>query len=455
MIDGSMRGVDADHTAFRSHGLHVACEEGAGNGVQVAARPPPAAPGLGDWTFATLTNSCHFPAASHPHVAGCLNLRGVENDDMRSWVAIRIGVALSAGLVAGLSTAGAAAADSFYQGKQLVVLVNFAQGGPTDAEGRLVARHLSRHVGGNPSVIVHNMSGSNGAVAANWLANAAAPDGLILGYFTGIASMRALADPILSPSVARLGFVAAGPGIGVAYARTDIGGAIKKPGDLLAKRDFWVGGLRSDSDRDMRLRMQLDLLRVKHQYQPGFATMADARQAFQRGEIQVLIEPITAYRGTIEPGLVASGQALPLWFDPLDDGEAFTRSPEADNLAALTFTDFLIQTKGELPKSKLFDAWRLVNQMATLFQRIVVTAPGTPEAAIESLQKALLKMADDAAFKDDAIKSIKQVPSYVAGARTAGLFRHVVEPTPEMQALIRSYADVGKPETAPAVPGKP
>ncbi len=374
---------------------------------------------------------------------------------MRSLIARRFGVALTAGLLAGLSSLGAARADTFYQGKQLVVLVNFAQGGPTDAEGRLVARHLSRHVGGNPTVVVHNMSGSNGAVGANWLANAAAPDGLILGYFTGIASMRALADPILSPNVAKLGFAAAGPGIGVAYVRSDIGGGIKKPGDILSKSDFWVGGLRADSDRDMRLRMQLDLLGVKHNYQPGFATMADARQAFQRGEIQVLIEPITAYRAAIEPGPVANKQALPLWLDPLDDGDAFTRSPEADNLAALTFTDFMIQAKGALPKSELFDAWRLVNQMGTLFQRILVLAPGSPQPAIESVQKALVKMADDPAFKEDALKSIKLVPSYVGDARTAVLFRQVVEPTPAMKALVRRYADGGKSEAEANAPTKP
>ena len=108
---------------------------------------------------------------------------------MRSWIAI------ATLLVYATLWGSSARADTFFQGKQLVVLVNFDQGGPTDAEGRLLARHLSRLIGGNPSVVVQNMAGSNGAVAANWLANAAASDGLILGYFTGIASMRAL-NPI-------------------------------------------------------------------------------------------------------------------------------------------------------------------------------------------------------------------------------------------------------------------
>lgn len=334
--------------------------------------------------------------------------------------------------------------ENFYQGKQLVVLVNFAPGGPTDAEARLLARNLARIVVGNPRVIVHNMAGSNGAVAANWLANNAAPDGLILGYFSGIASLRALNDPNLSANVAKLALAAAVPGVGVTYGRVDLGGGIKKPGDVVGRKDFWLGGLRPDSDRDLRLRLQFDLLGVKHNYQSGFASISDARQAFQRGEIQVLLEPITAYRNAIEPGLVSNGVAMPLWLDPLDDGETFFRSPEADNLPALTFTDLLLQTRGALPKSELFEGWRLVNQMGTLFQRILLLAPGTPPAALQALRKAIGKFSEDAAFKEDALKSIKLVPGYLTDDKTAAIFTRVTDPEPRLQKFLADYiAKVG------------
>jgi hypothetical protein len=364
-----------------------------------------------------------------------------------------IGLRLAWTLILGLFGALPTAAE-FYQGKQLVILVNFAPGGPTDAEGRLLARHIARHVAGIPSVIVQNMDGSNGAVAANWIANAAAPDGLILGYFTGIASMRALADPVLSPNVAKLGFVAAGPGFGIAYARTDIGGGLKKPSDIVQRKDFWVGGLRPDSDRDIRIRMQLDLLGARYQYQSGFASIADARQAFQRGEIQVLLEPITAYRAAIEPWLGRSGMAMPLWFDPLDDGDGFQRSVEADNLPALTFSDILLQLRGSLPKGELFDAWRLVNQMGTLFQRILVMAPDTPPAAIAAVRKGLAKLVEDAQFKEDALRSIRLVPSYVGDERTEAQFKRIADPPPALQAFLKKYIEQVAPEPAREPPAR-
>jgi hypothetical protein len=46
-----------------------------------------------------------------------------------------------------------AAERPFYQGKNLTFLINYAAGGPTDIEGRIVARHLARHIPGNPAVV--------------------------------------------------------------------------------------------------------------------------------------------------------------------------------------------------------------------------------------------------------------------------------------------------------------
>lgn len=370
---------------------------------------------------------------------------------MRSPVIVRLFLALL--IVWSAGSPGRAA--NFYQGKQLVVLVNFPPGGPTDFEARLLARTLARTVVGAPTVIVQNMGGAHGAVAANWLANAAAPDGLILGYFSGIASMRALADPILSENVAKLAFAAAVPGVGVTYARTDIGGGIKQPLDIVGKRDFWLGGLRPDSDRDLRLRMQFDLLNVKHNYQSGFASIADARQAFQRGEIQVLLEASTAYRASIEGNFVANGRAMPLWIDPLDDGETFIRTHEPDKPAVPIFSDVLVQVHGGLPQSELFEAWRLVNQMGTLFQRILLLAPATPPAAVTALRKAIGRFADDAAFREDAQKSIKQIPTYLTDPKTASLFTRVASPLPEQQAFLRKYIEVVAPDYGREKAGPP
>ena len=75
-----------------------------------------------------------------------------------------------------------AAEKPFYEGKTLTVLINYAAGGPTDVEGRLLARHLGRHVAGQPNVIVQNISGAGGIIGTNFLGQVAKADGLTMGY---------------------------------------------------------------------------------------------------------------------------------------------------------------------------------------------------------------------------------------------------------------------------------
>ena len=63
---------------------------------------------------------------------------------------------------------GAAAQEPYYKGKRLTVLINFAAGGPTDLEGRLFAKHLGKHIAGQPNVIVQNMDGAGGVIGAQY-----------------------------------------------------------------------------------------------------------------------------------------------------------------------------------------------------------------------------------------------------------------------------------------------
>jgi tripartite-type tricarboxylate transporter receptor subunit TctC len=69
---------------------------------------------------------------------------------------------------------------NFYAGKQITIIVSSAPGGGYDAITRAVARHLGKHIAGAPNVIVQNMNGAGGVVAANHLYNVVARDGLVI-----------------------------------------------------------------------------------------------------------------------------------------------------------------------------------------------------------------------------------------------------------------------------------
>ena len=69
---------------------------------------------------------------------------------------------------------------SFFDGKAIRFLVASGPGATTDISARLVARYLGKHMPGNPGIVVQNMSGGGGLVAANYLFNVAKPDGLTI-----------------------------------------------------------------------------------------------------------------------------------------------------------------------------------------------------------------------------------------------------------------------------------
>lgn len=82
-----------------------------------------------------------------------------------------------------LTTDEIAAAAGFYSRKTVSIIVGSGVGGGFDTTARLVAGHIGRHIPGTPTVIVVNMPGGGGLVAANHLFNAAPKDGTVMGLF--------------------------------------------------------------------------------------------------------------------------------------------------------------------------------------------------------------------------------------------------------------------------------
>ncbi len=76
-----------------------------------------------------------------------------------------------------LSTGALAQEDGYWAGKTVTVNIRSTAGGGYDSHGRLVARHLGKHLPGNPDVRAVNRPGAGGVVAANYIANQAPNDG--------------------------------------------------------------------------------------------------------------------------------------------------------------------------------------------------------------------------------------------------------------------------------------
>src|SRR5262249_53448243 len=153
---------------------------------------------------------------------------------------VRAVVALFAALA--LPTAIAHADDPFYAGKRPTIRITFADGGPTDMEGRLSTNPPARHVDGTPNIVIQNMDGAGGIVGAKYLGEVAPRDGTMVGYFTGNAFMYALDPERFRVDFKTYQFVATQPGTTVHFVRTDVAPGMREPTDILKAKCLILGG---------------------------------------------------------------------------------------------------------------------------------------------------------------------------------------------------------------------
>jgi len=107
---------------------------------------------------------------------------------------IRAGLLGSAVLC--LTTLTAQAQDSFFARKTITISIGYTAGGSYDLYGRLVARHLGRHIAGQPTVVAQNMPGTGSLKAAAYLYEVAPKDGTALGVIVESAALeQALGNP--------------------------------------------------------------------------------------------------------------------------------------------------------------------------------------------------------------------------------------------------------------------
>ncbi|MGH7773261.1 MAG: Bug family tripartite tricarboxylate transporter substrate binding protein [Candidatus Binatia bacterium] len=87
-------------------------------------------------------------------------------------------------------SASAQSEQDFFKGKTITVIAGSSAGGGTDSLARLLARHFGKHIPGNPKIVVTNMAGAAGLIAANHLYNRSPKDGTVIGTMAAGLTFR-------------------------------------------------------------------------------------------------------------------------------------------------------------------------------------------------------------------------------------------------------------------------
>jgi tripartite-type tricarboxylate transporter receptor subunit TctC len=103
-----------------------------------------------------------------------------------------LATAATAALLLTAYEAQAETVAEFYKGKRINLIVSYGPGGGYDVYARVLARHISKHIPGNPSIVVQNMPGAGSLRGANYLYNVAAKDGTVFGTFARNMAMLGL-----------------------------------------------------------------------------------------------------------------------------------------------------------------------------------------------------------------------------------------------------------------------
>lgn len=299
--------------------------------------------------------------------------------------------------------------EPYYKGKSIRLLVNYPAGGATDVVARLVARYLSKHIAGDPAIVVQNMPGGGGNVGANYVYEVAKPDGLTVGVFSGGYLPQILGGSGVRFDLNQMPIIAGVGETSVVYIGADAG--VKRAADILKpSKPITIGGFTRESNKDLALRMALELLGVPYRYVTGYTGESELRLALQRGEINYTSEGLTGYTqgGAL---LAKEGVVVPLYQDGLagPDGD-IVRDPRAD---LPTFREFFKTVKGAEPSGPLAEAFKISGAVRSM-GRFVVVPPKTPAATIEILRKGFRDTFENPEFKAESERTLRfQLVSFV------------------------------------------
>jgi tripartite-type tricarboxylate transporter receptor subunit TctC len=155
------------------------------------------------------------------------------------------------------------AAEPFYQGKTLRVVVASAGGGGSDIVARLMMRHLPRHIPGNPTLVVENMPGAGEIIGTNYVYGKAKPDGLTALFATGTPINQLIELPGIEFDVTKMPIIGGSSESVAAFVRTDKTG-VKSARDLLKpKAPIVIGGSGYGSIKDVSMLAAMNLLGVR------------------------------------------------------------------------------------------------------------------------------------------------------------------------------------------------
>ncbi len=278
------------------------------------------------------------------------------------------------------------AASEFYRGKTISIVVGTGDGGTYAIGAQMLARHWSKHIPGNPNIIVQAMPGAGGLKMASWLHTVASKDGTVVGMPVQTVAMA----QVLEPTSAKYD-VATWSWLGnMAVLRQSVVVSSSTPIKSIAdarQREVVIGATAPGGNLFIVPKLTRELAGANFKIILGYRGTADLDKAMEGGELQgrggtwndwKLLHPTWVKGDKIGP-LVLTGT---------------TRDPEAQNVPLLRE---LVSDPIDLQVVDFFG-------QTDLIARPFMAVPGTPPELVSILRASFSATMKDPEMIADTAK---------------------------------------------------
>ena len=299
-------------------------------------------------------------------------------------------------LLIGFAIGQASAQESFYKDKVIKVVVGFSAGGGYDTYARLIARHMGKHISGNPAIVVENMPGAGSLVSANFLYKAAKPDGLTIGHFIGgLFIQQLLEKPGIEFDARKFEYLGVPTQDNYVTAVSKASGITNMQQWFNVKSPLKLGGIAPGTATSDIPRILISMLNIPAQVVDGYKGTADVRLAFNSGEIQGLNNAWQSFKSTWRQELESGNVIVVLQHSP-------KRHPDLPNVPI------------DIEFAKTTEARKILQAAVHSLgptARPFVLSPGTPKDRVQMLRKAFADTMKDPAFLAEAKKGNLDITS--------------------------------------------
>jgi tripartite-type tricarboxylate transporter receptor subunit TctC len=326
------------------------------------------------------------------------------------------------GCLVAIAAAQAQPFADFYRGKQITLVTSASVGGGYDQYARLLAKHMQRHIPGEPNIIVQNMVGAEGLRVANYLYNVAPQDGSVIGGLsrnTGLARFYDFNNGDIQFDARKFHWLGSPQQeIGLFIISTKSG--LSSISDLKT-RQVSVSSTAQNSPTTIYSRILNATIGTKLKPIEGYDGSQACLMALERGEVDAHISGGSSapFRARILPWL-AKGDAKVIMQMGMKRDAAFPDVPTA------------IEVESTPADKQLFEIAFAEQVMGRPF----VLPPGVPPERVAALRVAFDETMKDPEFLDDA-KLQKADIDPVGGEAINALLEQVYTASPDVVARIR------------------